>query len=106
MRRAHRHTGCRSETHARVHGFAMVHSRQARTVAEMSEYHPALRGVNSGQAGQLFHQERIRQPVKPVPPHALRFVAAGDRQQAGHARRSWWKAVSKQATCGRSGKRR
>ena len=40
----------------------------------------------SGQAGQFFHQKRIGQPVKPVAPHPLRFVAARDRQQLGHAR--------------------
>ena len=40
----------------------------------------------SGEAGQFAHQELVRQPVESVPPHALRLVAARDRQQLGHAR--------------------
>ena len=63
-----------------------MHRRQARAIAEVGEDDPALCRFRSGQAGQFSHQKRIRQPVKPVPPHALRFVAARDRQQLGHAR--------------------
>ena len=40
----------------------------------------------SGQAGQFSHEKRVRQSVKPVPPHPLRFVAARDWQHLGHAR--------------------
>ena len=40
----------------------------------------ALRRFRSGQAGQFSHQIRIRQSVKPIPPHSLRFVATRDRQ--------------------------
>ena len=63
-----------------------THRRQARAVAEVGEDDPALCRFRSGQAGQFSHQKRIRQPVKPVPPHPLCFVAARDRQQPGHAR--------------------
>jgi len=36
------------------------------------------------EAREFFHQIRIGQAVKPVPPHSLRFVAARDRQQTGN----------------------
>ena len=39
-----------------------------------------------GEARKLLHQERVRQPVKAVAPHAPRLVAARDRQHPGHAR--------------------
>ena len=35
---------------------------------------------------QLLHQKRIRQSVKPIPAHALRLIAARDRQHLRHAR--------------------
>ena len=38
------------------------------------------------EACEFFHQKRIRQPMKPVPPYALRLVAARDRQHLRHAR--------------------
>ncbi len=38
------------------------------------------------QTGQFFHQKRIRQPVKTVPPHPLCLVPTRDRQQLRHAR--------------------
>jgi len=32
---AHRHPGCRGETHACVHGFGVTHRRQARAITEV-----------------------------------------------------------------------
>ena len=63
-----------------------MHRRQAGAIAEVGKDDPALRRFRSRQAGQFAHQKRVRQSVKPIPPHSLRFVAARDRQQLGHAR--------------------
>ena len=67
-------------------GFALMHRRQARAIAEVGEDDPAVCRFRSGQAGQFVHQKRIRQTVKPIAPHPLRLVAARDRQQSRHAR--------------------
>ena len=63
-----------------------MHRRQASTIAKVGEDDPALCRFRSGQPGQFAHQERVGQPVKPIPPHALCLVAARDRQQLGHTR--------------------
>src|SRR5664280_2934942 len=54
----------------------------SRTAARLA----ALRRLSSCQTSQFSHQELIGQPMKPVPPDPLRFVAAGDGQQPGHPR--------------------
>ena len=81
-----------------------MHRRQARAVAEVGEDDPALRRFRSGQAGEFSHQKRIRQSVKPVPPHSLRFVAARDRQQLGHARQVMVKSRVETGHLGQVGK--
>ena len=63
-----------------------MNGRQARAVAEVGQNDPALCRFRSGQAGQFSHEKRIRQSMKPVPPHALRLVSARNRQQLGHTR--------------------
>jgi hypothetical protein len=82
---AHRDAGCRSEAHAGIHGFAVMHRGQARAIAEVGEDHPALRHFRSPQAVEFAHQIGIRQSVKSVPPHSLRFVTARDGQDLGNA---------------------
>ena len=47
----------------------------------MGEDDAASRRFRPAEPREFFHQKRIRQPVKPVAPHALRFVATRDRQQ-------------------------
>ncbi len=101
---AHGHPGGRGETHAGVHGFAVAHRRQARAIAEVGEDDPALGRFRSSQAGQLSHEKRIRQPVKAVPPHPLRFVAARNRQQLGHARQVMVKSRVETRHLGQVGK--
>jgi hypothetical protein len=101
---AHRHARGRGETHARVDGFAVAHRRQARAIAEVGEDDTTLCGFGSGQAGQFFHEKRIRQAVKPVAPHTLRFVAARDRQHPGHARQVMVKSRVKTRHLGQVGK--
>ena len=81
-----------------------MHRRQARAIAEVSEDDPALCGFGSGQAAQFSHEKRIRQAVKPVPPHPLRFVAARDRQQPGHARQVMVKSRVETRHLGQVGK--
>ena len=63
-----------------------MHGGQARAISEVGEDDAALRRFRSRQAGQFSHKKRIRQSVKSVPPHPLRFIAARDRQQSGHTR--------------------
>ena len=63
-----------------------MHRRQARAVAEVREDDPASRRFRPGHARQFLHEKRVGQPVKAVPPHALRLVAARDRQHPRHAR--------------------
>ena len=65
---------------------ATTNRRQAHAIAEVCENNPALCRFRASQADQFSHEKRIRQPVKPVPPNPLRFVAARDRQQPGHTR--------------------
>ena len=59
---------------------------EAGAIAKVGQDNPALGRFRPGCPSQLAHQERVRQAVKAVPPHPLRFVAARDRQQPGHAR--------------------
>jgi hypothetical protein len=66
--------------------FALVDRSQARAVAEVSENYPPSRRLQSSYARQFPHEKRIRQSMKPVPAHPLRFVAARDWQQPRHAR--------------------
>ena len=101
---AHRDPGGRGETHAGVHGFAVAHRRQAGAIAEMGEDDASLRRFRSGQAGQFFHEKRIRQAVKPIAPHPLRFIAARDRQQPGHARQVMVKSRVETRHLGQVGK--
>ena len=101
---AHGHPGGRGETHAGVHGFAVTHRRQAGAIAEVGEDDPAWGRFRSGQAGQFSHEKGIRQPVKPVAPHPLRFVAARDRQQPGHARQVMVKSRVETRHLGQVGK--
>jgi hypothetical protein len=66
--------------------FPLMHRRQARAAAEMGEDDAAVCRFRAIEASQLSHQKRVGQPMKPIPPHPFRFVAARDRQQARHAR--------------------
>ncbi len=77
---AHRHAGGGREAHAGFHRFSVAHRREARAIAEVGEDHPPARRFGSRHALQFAHEERIRQSVKAIPPHAERLVAARNRQ--------------------------
>ena len=52
----------------------------------MGKDHAALRRRRVAEACEFLHEKLIRQTVEPIPPNALRLVAARDRQQSGDAR--------------------
>ena len=73
---AHHESRGRGKSHAGVEALPVAYRREARTAAQMREDQTAVRHRASRCALELLHQIRIRQSVKPVPLHALRFESA------------------------------
>jgi hypothetical protein len=84
--RAHDETGRWRETHARIEASAVPHGGDAGAVAQMRQQHSSMRGVRSGEPGQLVEDVLARQAMEPVAPHAVSLVAPRNRQQPGDLR--------------------
>ena len=63
-------------------GLAITHRRQARAVAKVREDDAAAVAASGRRGAPALHQEGVGKAVKSVAPHALRFVAARNRQQS------------------------
>ena len=82
----------------------LAHRREARAGAEVREHDPPARRLGAGDPRELLDQERVREAVEAVAPHAAPpRSGAGWRAAARRAAWSRWNAVSKQATCGSAG---
>jgi hypothetical protein len=83
--RAHREARGRGKAHRGLDAATVVNRGEARTRAKVREDH-APSGLGRRDASELFEQERVGEPMEPVPAHGLLRVVPRDRQQLREAR--------------------
>ena len=104
--RAHRQAVDRREAHGAGHAAPAATARTCWRRCPGAGRRCALRGRAASSCGSTRGDVLVGQAVEAVAAHALRRAAPGAARTSAPARAApRWNAVSKQATCGRSGRR-